>query len=387
MGGTAEQGLTTYTGPQALARAPVDWGQIQRVFARMVSKSEDHHEVIATMIACKELGFNPVLNHVFLIKGAVYVSHKGLLNLAHRSGVFDGIEVLEQTETETHWFAKVAVYRKDMSRPFIYGGRYPKGGDRRQYGPEMAVTRAETMALRRAFDVGLPVKEEIDALEGEYRVGEYVAPAEDAPAQLAAPREKAAPPPLPASPLDATTFREGVDAFLACAEAGYSLTELRQQITDWDPDLDQEQREDIRAHYAAIKEHREQERAARMAPNAVTQQIIEAEVTVAPQPPTAAALAASANPFGDHAAGSQAPVSGEPGGQVATERQVKFIYAIAREAGLDDQELVRWCEELYQCPVAQLNRRDAATLIEALQRRRNEVAGPFDAGQPASIAG
>jgi hypothetical protein len=59
--------------------------------------------------------------------------------------------------------------------------------------------------------------------------------------------------------------------------------------------------------------------------------------------------------------------------QPATERQVKFIYALAREAGLDEPELATWSQELYQKGVDDLNRRDAGTLIEALQRRRSEV--------------
>lgn len=58
----------------------------------------------------------------------------------------------------------------------------------------------------------------------------------------------------------------------------------------------------------------------------------------------------------------------------ATDRQVKFIFAIAREAGLDEQELATWCDELYGHGVSELNRRDASSLIEALQRRRNEIA-------------
>lgn len=60
--------------------------------------------------------------------------------------------------------------------------------------------------------------------------------------------------------------------------------------------------------------------------------------------------------------------------QRATERQVKFIHAIAREAGLDELELAEWSQELYGMGVDELNRRDASALIEALQRRRNEVA-------------
>lgn len=64
----------------------------------------------------------------------------------------------------------------------------------------------------------------------------------------------------------------------------------------------------------------------------------------------------------------------DQGDQRATERQVRFINSIARESGLDEQELSTWSQELYGKEVDQLNRRDASTLIEALQRRRNEVS-------------
>lgn len=74
------------------------------------------------------------------------------------------------------------------------------------------------------------------------------------------------------------------------------------------------------------------------------------------------------------AIGADSAQAGDAANQRATERQVKFIFAIAREAGLDEQELNTWSQELYSQEVAQLNRRDASTLIEALQRRRNEVA-------------
>lgn len=65
---------------------------------------------------------------------------------------------------------------------------------------------------------------------------------------------------------------------------------------------------------------------------------------------------------------------GDAGKERATERQIKFIFAVAREAGLDEQEVTTWSHELYGSDVAQLNRRDASTFLEALQRRRNEVA-------------
>ena len=113
---------------------------------------------------CNRYGFDPLLKHVVLIgsKGSknTYVTRDGLLHLAHKSQQLDGLAVLEEWDDETEWCAVVEVYRKDMSHPFRYRGRYSKHGQNKQYGPEMAVKCAEVMALRRAFDVALPTIEE-----------------------------------------------------------------------------------------------------------------------------------------------------------------------------------------------------------------------------------
>lgn len=114
----------------------------------------------ALLLTCERYGLDPILKHMILIQNRPYVTRDGLLHVAHRSGQFDGIEVLDQGETSTHFTARVAVYRKDMGRPFTYIGRYPKNGSNRQYGPEMAVKTAECMSLRRAFNVGLCAREE-----------------------------------------------------------------------------------------------------------------------------------------------------------------------------------------------------------------------------------
>ncbi|MDP6946021.1 MAG: hypothetical protein QF464_17870, partial [Myxococcota bacterium] len=99
-----------------------------------------------------------------------YVTRDGLLHLAHKSQQLDGVSVLDEYDTDDEWCAVVEVYRKDMSHPFRFRGRYSKQGQNRQYGPEMAVKCAEVMALRRAFDVALPtVEEQWD------RVGDVVA--------------------------------------------------------------------------------------------------------------------------------------------------------------------------------------------------------------------
>lgn len=140
----------------------------------------------ALVLACQRYDLDPILRHALLIeekKGdkRLYVTRDGLLHVAHRSDQLDGIEVLEQGETDTHHVARVAVHRKDMSKPFVYVGRYPKmrpsfewytkadggrakrkvGDEPHPYGPEMAVKCAEAMALRRAFDVSLSAVEEM----------------------------------------------------------------------------------------------------------------------------------------------------------------------------------------------------------------------------------
>jgi hypothetical protein len=114
----------------------------------------------ALILVCDRYGLDPILKHAVLIKGNLYVTRDGLLNIAHRSGQFDGIEVIEQGETQTHYTAKVAVYRKDMGHPFTYIGRYPKNGGNKEFAPEMAVKVGEVMGLKRAFNVAVSTAEE-----------------------------------------------------------------------------------------------------------------------------------------------------------------------------------------------------------------------------------
>jgi hypothetical protein len=64
------------------------------------------------------------------------------------------------------------------------------------------------------------------------------------------------------------------------------------------------------------------------------------------------------------------------GGSVATPKQVKFIYAIAREIGLSDEELNDRSQELFGRPVESLSRRDASEIIEKLRGGQVGVAAP-----------
>jgi len=158
----------TVVQPSANAVQPQeDWGEIRRVFRDMVGRGISEAQIDAAILVCKATGFNPILQHINLIDGKVYVTHKGLWNLAHRSKMLNGIEILEQGENATHYTARVSIFRKDMDHPFTFNGRYPKTGRNKQYGEEMALARAECMALRRAFDVSMPIYEEINWSERE----------------------------------------------------------------------------------------------------------------------------------------------------------------------------------------------------------------------------
>lgn len=111
-------------------------------------------------------GLDLMLKHVVLIEGRPYITRDGLLHIAHSSGQLDGIEASEPTLKDGFWRSTCSVYRKDMSRPFTYYGRYPEGGRNKAYAPEMALKVAESMALRRAFDIAAPsVDEKWDADE------------------------------------------------------------------------------------------------------------------------------------------------------------------------------------------------------------------------------
>ncbi len=56
--------------------------------------------------------------------------------------------------------------------------------------------------------------------------------------------------------------------------------------------------------------------------------------------------------------------------QPATQRQIRYVQAIAREAGLDDDGLKTEVDRLFGGSLDDLSRRDASALIERLQSRR-----------------
>ena len=125
---------------------------------------------------CQRYELDPLANHVIVIPGRPYpyVTRDGHLELAHRSGQLDGIQVLEEWQTERHCWAKVAVHRKDMGHPFVYTGRAllkmrVKGGglDWDPNADKKAIANAEVRALKRAFPLQLPSVADLDAIDEE----------------------------------------------------------------------------------------------------------------------------------------------------------------------------------------------------------------------------
>lgn len=101
-----------------------------------------------------------MLKHLVLIDGKPYVTRDALLWIAHRSGQFDGITVTKPAIVDKFWECEASVFRKDMSHPFTYPGRYPVDGQNKKFAPEMAIKVAESMALRRAFNISAPTQDE-----------------------------------------------------------------------------------------------------------------------------------------------------------------------------------------------------------------------------------
>ncbi len=112
----------------------------------------------------KRYDLDLMLKHLVLIDGKPYVTRDALLWIAHRDGHLDGIEVTEPVVRDyqgvDYWYCEATVYRSDMTHPFKYGGRYPVKGGNAKFGPEMATKVAESMSLRRAFNISAPTQDE-----------------------------------------------------------------------------------------------------------------------------------------------------------------------------------------------------------------------------------
>ena len=140
----------------AVAPAPLDVALLKAVG---LDRAAPEQRQLAINIA-QRYELDLLLKHLVLIEGRPYLTRDALLHIAHRSGQFDGIGTTTPEVVGDEWRCTATVWRKDMSHPFVYGGRYPAKGGNQKFAPEMAIKVAESMALRRAFNVAAPVAEE-----------------------------------------------------------------------------------------------------------------------------------------------------------------------------------------------------------------------------------
>lgn len=115
----------------------------------------------------ERFGFSVARGEIQLLNGSWYVTHAGLLGLAHRNRCC-GIRVEPIREYcnqgANRWVFKASVYRFSHSKGFVgYGDADPSNVSPRVRGAEMRVaeTRAVNRALRKAYGIGLCSVEEL----------------------------------------------------------------------------------------------------------------------------------------------------------------------------------------------------------------------------------
>ena len=107
------------------------------------------------------------LGDVLYINSNWYVTHAGLLRLAHRSrcsGIKTTLERRCSNPVEGRWVFRAIVYKSPLSKGFVgYGDADPANVSPLVRGAEMRVaeTRAVNRALRKAYGIGLCSVEEL----------------------------------------------------------------------------------------------------------------------------------------------------------------------------------------------------------------------------------
>jgi hypothetical protein len=117
-----------------------------------------------------EFGLSLALGDLLYLEGGWYVTHAGLLRLAHRNRC-SGIRVQPLREfcdaAASRWVFKATVYKSAHSKGFVgFGDAEPSNVSSLVRGAEMRVaeTRAVNRALRKAYGIGLCSVEELGSL-------------------------------------------------------------------------------------------------------------------------------------------------------------------------------------------------------------------------------
>jgi hypothetical protein len=126
-----------------------------------------NHQLTALKALSRNYGFSIAVGDLSLLNGVWYVTHAGLLRLAHRRRCLGIKTVLVEHSSDNaigRWVFKATAYNSARSRGFVgYGDADPSNVSLRVRGAEMRVaeTRAVNRALRKAYGIGLCSVEEL----------------------------------------------------------------------------------------------------------------------------------------------------------------------------------------------------------------------------------
>lgn len=124
------------------------------------------------MYLANKYNLDPLLKQIWLVKfgnspAQIYAGRDGFLEIAHRSGHFDGMETgIVYDEDKTIIGAECTVWRNDMTHPFtshVLFKEYTTGKNLWTSKPAVMIGKcAESVCLRKAFSVsGLYCPEEV----------------------------------------------------------------------------------------------------------------------------------------------------------------------------------------------------------------------------------
>jgi hypothetical protein len=120
----------------------------------------------------KRFGISVSLGDVQFMDGRWYVTHSGLLRIAHRRGCC-GLRTSLLTKfcdsAASRWVFRATVFKSSRSKGFVgYGDADPSNTSPLVRGAEMRVaeTRAVNRALRKAYGIGLCSVEELGSFSG-----------------------------------------------------------------------------------------------------------------------------------------------------------------------------------------------------------------------------
>jgi phage recombination protein Bet len=123
------------------------------------------------MYLAAQYKLDPIRRQIWAVKygtapAAIFTGRDGFLEIAHRSGVFDGMESGTREDEKGNVIGFCTVYRKDMSHPFkieVHLAEYDTKKSNWVKMPRVMIQKvAESSCLRRAFSVsGLYCPEEM----------------------------------------------------------------------------------------------------------------------------------------------------------------------------------------------------------------------------------